>query len=121
MAGWKLAIDSAYKIGLFIHLCGILIAVWKCILCQLKQENIPEMGLDFDYIDADSGDMVEWTSAIDLVYQIGLFICSYRILIVVGGTLSVGKKRRIGEIDHVCLQPGVLSPNGCRRLNSCIK
>ena len=51
------------------------------------------MGPDFDYIDADSEYMVEWTSAIDLARQIGLFICSYRILIVVGGTLSFGKKK----------------------------
>ena len=48
------------------------------------------MGPDFDYIDADSEDIVEWTSAVDLACQIGLFICSYRILIVVGGMLSVG-------------------------------
>ena len=83
---WIAPLDSACQIGLFIRSYGILIVVW-CL--WLKQENIPEMGLDFDYIDADSGDMVEWTSAIDLVCQIGLFICSYRILIVVWECVGV--------------------------------
>lgn len=36
----------------------IVIVVWEC---WLKQENISEMGPDFDYIDWKSGVMVEWT------------------------------------------------------------
>ena len=54
MAGWKVAIDLVSKIGIFIHLCGILIVHRH----QLKQENIPEMGHYFDYNNTDSEDMM---------------------------------------------------------------
>ena len=40
----------------------------------MKYEYISEMGPGFDYIDADSEDMVEWTSAIDSAYQVGLVV-----------------------------------------------
>ena len=49
------------------------------------------MGPDFDYINVDRGDMVEWTLAINLVRQIGLFIYSYRILIVVWECVTLVK------------------------------
>ena len=49
----------------------------------LKQEKIREMGPDFDYINADSGDMAGWKSAIDSGCKIGLFIHLCGILIVV--------------------------------------
>jgi hypothetical protein len=62
------------SIGLFIHSYGILIVVRRCIGAGRKQEKIREMGPDFDYIDADSEDMVEWTSSIDPACQVGLLI-----------------------------------------------
>ena len=75
------------EIGLSTHLIDVLIVVWGY---DLKQEKICEMGPDFDYIDAYSGDMAGWKSAIDVARQIGLFICSYRILIVVWECVGVG-------------------------------
>src|SRR5205814_10233211 len=38
----------------------------------LQQENISEIGLDVDCIEAGSGVMAKWTSAIDSPYQVVL-------------------------------------------------
>ena len=48
----------------------------------LKQENIREMRPDFDYIDAGGGDIAEWTSPVDSVYQIGPYTLSKHVLTV---------------------------------------
>ena len=49
----------------------------------LKQENIREMGPNFDYIDTGSVDMAEWTPSVELPYEIRLSTFSNWILMVV--------------------------------------
>ena len=50
----------------------------------LKQENISGTGPDFDYIDAESRVMAEWTSAINSAHQVGLITFLNDVLMALG-------------------------------------